>query len=66
MKGWQAVSEECCGNCKYFHQHYTRDKQGGYSPLWCGHCTYPRLKNRRNEETCPHWTAKDKEDPRSS
>lgn len=66
MKGWKEVPEERCGNCKYFHQHYTRDKRGGYSPLWCGHCTHPRLKNRRREETCPHWAAKDKEDPRSS
>ena len=25
----------------------------------CGHCTFPLCKNRRVEETCPHWTAKE-------
>ena len=56
MKGYQALSEERCGNCKYFRQHYQRVGRGRYLPLWLGHCVHPRLKNRRAEEHCPHWT----------
>ncbi len=59
MKGWKEVPEECCGTCEHFHQHYVRSDRGRYSPLWCGHCTHPRVKNRLVEEHCPHWTAKE-------
>jgi len=61
MKGWQSLPTERCGNCKYFCQHYRRTGKGRYYPMWLGHCTHPRLKNRRAEEHCPHWTAKDPE-----
>lgn len=59
MKGYQALPEKRCGNCKYFCLHYRRAGKGRYVPLLCGHCTHPRIKDRRVEEHCPHWTAKD-------
>lgn len=65
MKGYQALTEERCGNCKYFRKHYTRFGKGRYSPLGYGHCVHPRLKKRRAEEHCPYWTAADETAPRS-
>lgn len=64
MKGWQALPEECCGNCKYFRKHYIRYSNGRYSPIRYGHCVHPKLKKRRAEECCPHWTAAEVESPR--
>ena len=66
MKGWQTLPEERCGNCKYFYKHYLRSPKGRYYATDYGHCVHPRIKNRRAQENCPHWTAKDKEAPRSS
>ena len=34
-----------CKTCKHFTQHYTLDEQMCMS-VDCGHCRYPRLKNR--------------------
>ena len=65
MKGYQALPEERCGNCKYFYKHYTRSSKGRYLPLDYGHCVHPRLKNRRAKEHCAYWTAADAEGPRS-
>lgn len=65
MKGWQALPEKRCGNCKYFYKHYLRSDLGRYHPTSYGHCVHPRLKNRRAEEHCPHWCAGDTEKPRS-
>lgn len=61
MKGYQAMPEKRCGNCKYFYQHYIRSSRGRYSSLPYGHCVHPRLKNRRVEEHCPYWKAKEAE-----
>lgn len=61
MKGYQAMPEERCGNCKYFRQHYTRTSRGRYWPLHYGHCVHPMLKKRRVEEHCPYWEAKETE-----
>ena len=56
MSGYEALSVETCGNCKYFRRHYIRRENDNYSPLQYGHCVYPRLKKRRTEEHCAHWT----------
>ena len=32
MKGWQALPEERCGNCKYFRQHYIQSSRGVIGP----------------------------------
>lgn len=61
MKGYQALPEERCGNCKHFRQHYIRSSRGCYRPLRYGHCVHPMLKKRRVEEHCPYWEAKEAE-----
>ena len=45
---------ECCYNCENFRQHYTRDGD----ELYCGHCVYPRMKNRGPFDTCQHFLLK--------
>lgn len=50
-----APDSEVCGNCKHFIQHcvfgsFVHMPVGG--PLHCGHCTYPRLKNRTVHDSC--------------
>lgn len=37
--------ETVCANCKYFTQHYIYI--GGFVPCNAGHCTYPRIKDRK-------------------
>lgn len=39
---------KCCYNCQYYHQHY--GKWGG--EIFAGHCTYPRLKDRKPTDVC--------------
>lgn len=63
MKGWQALSEERCGTCKYFRKHYIRSYQGHYSAIKYGHCVHPRLKKRRAEEHCSNWCPRQEEAP---
>ena len=65
-KGYQALPEERCGNCKYFRKHYLRSGRGRYFATGYGHCVHPRLKKRRSEERCQYWEAVDAKDPRSS
>lgn len=52
--------EECCVNCKHFIQHYTFTPRGKqpFSPVHCGHCVYPRIKDRRPHDTCKHFEPK--------
>ena len=50
--------DEVCGSCAYFHRHYGKRKDT-YFPLNLGHCVYPRLKDRRDDERCPHWRPAD-------
>lgn len=44
-----------CANCKHYYQHYSKN---GYQ-LSMGHCAYPRMKQRRDYDTCDHFTEKD-------
>ena len=37
-----------CKDCYYFRQHYVKFGKY-YTKAGCGHCKYPRLKNRRPE-----------------
>ena len=46
--------ERVCENCRYFHQHYVRDGCG-FSKVFAGHCTYPRLKDRENSDSCDYF-----------
>lgn len=62
MKGYQTLPEERCGDCEHFRKHYIRMTEDYYHETNYGHCVHPRLKNRRAEEHCPHWTpAKEEE-----
>lgn len=56
MNGYEAVSAEICRDCKYFRRHYICRDDNNYLPLHYGHCVYPKLKKRRAEEHCAHWT----------
>lgn len=52
-----APDSEVCGNCEHFVQHYNVNpfwsQQGKFFvPMHCGHCTYPRLKNRTVHDSC--------------
>lgn len=59
MKGYQTLPEERCGNCKHYIKHYRRTEKGRYISLDIGHCVHPRIKNRRAEEHCAYWQAKE-------
>ncbi|WP_295628064.1 hypothetical protein [uncultured Intestinimonas sp.] len=43
-----------CGNCAYFCQHYRKTSKG-FAAVGCGHCVFPRIKQRVRDQTCPHW-----------
>lgn len=49
--------ESVCVNCKHYYQHYISNSyHGGYIAINCGHCTYPRCKNRKpGEAACIHF-----------
>lgn len=58
MADYHAVETAVCGDCIHFRQHYI--KQGyRYTPIYYGHCVYPRLKKRSaSHERCRHWKAR--------
>ena len=52
-----APDSEVCGNCEHFVQHYNANlfwsrNVERVTPMHCGHCTYPRLKNRTVHDSC--------------
>ena len=55
MKGYASKQLNICGGCKHFYQHYVRRGPSDYIAIQYGHCAYPMLKDRRVNETCPHW-----------
>ncbi len=49
------MTNETCATCKHFHQHYSL-KDGILTRVYCGHCTFPRVKHKRPcNKTCPHY-----------
>ena len=53
--------EMVCANCGYYHQHYTEIARRCFRPTNCGHCTHPRLKDRKpGHPACEHWEARNK------
>lgn len=55
---WNLTKETpLCINCKHFHQHYQRNGR----PFNSGHCCFPRLKLRKDYDTCEHF--ENKHDP---
>lgn len=49
------VQAVVCGNCIHYHQHYVLCDRKKWLPLWYGHCSLPRCKDRTPDETCEHW-----------
>lgn len=55
------AGKRVCCTCGHYCQHYRKGKRK-YFPVGWGHCVEPRIKPRRPEQTCEHWTAR-KEEP---
>lgn len=58
----KAGSEHFCANCKYYIEHYiktTYPSNSMFNPIDEGHCTYPRLKNRKAWNKCEYWLGKE-------
>lgn len=52
------MNPSTCRNCTHFHQHYVIDDQCA-CPVNCGHCNYPRLKERTPDTpSCKHFSPK--------
>lgn len=51
------VDAAVCGCCVHYNQHYVLGQHGSLHSLWFGHCTYPGMKIRTPEESCPHWAS---------
>ena len=49
------MEKTTCGTCAYFHQHYGIS-EGKIFRLHCGHCAYPRMRNKRpTANACEHY-----------
>ena len=56
-----------CANCVRWNRHYAAADPASvpycmppYVPTPCGHCAYPRLKHKKETDTCEHFcTLKD-------
>lgn len=52
------MDDYICGNCIYFRQHYILEVER-CTAINCGHCIYPRLKNRKpGSEACANYSAR--------
>lgn len=47
--------DRCCANCVHYHPHYVRRSFGDFYKISWGHCSYPRLKNRKVLDVCEHF-----------
>lgn len=48
-----APDSKACSNCKHFIQHYVRGLyMNDFEPAYAGHCTYPRIKDRKPNNSC--------------
>ena len=41
------MDQHKCSDCKYYVQHYAKINNQGYRSVYCGHCHFPRAKNRK-------------------
>ncbi len=48
---------ERCENCRHFCRHYVvvQPNPNVAVPTHCGHCVYPRVKNRKIYDVCQHF-----------
>lgn len=45
-----------CKNCRRFYHHYIySEARNRCEATYCGHCTYPHMKNRKVYDTCEHF-----------
>ena len=64
---WDRTEEAAlCINCRHFYRHYILEREEGHigycRPIDCGHCSFPRLKERRAYDTCEHFQKKEGSD----
>ena len=63
MSVYERRDDVYCGSCGHFTRHYIwRDGRqarnapnGCFLPLSLGHCAHPRMKDRREDHSCPLW-----------
>lgn len=54
-------NELWCGNCVYFHQHYTISDEYGLCACNCGHCSFPQNKHRNAfQDACARFVNRNK------
>ncbi len=61
MKSWASKvyeGQKVCYTCRHYHQHYGFDR-GKYFEVDWGHCAKPRIKARRQDQTCDKWTPRE-------
>lgn len=51
MNYWIDKNERACANCIHFYQHYI-DTGYMFTPIFGGHCAYPRHKYRKVCDCC--------------
>ena len=59
--------DKYCERCRHFHQHYAKagretgylDEDNGYFSVFCGHCDFPRIKERGPYDTCRFFEEKE-------
>ena len=57
------MQKNTCGQCGHFRQHYILDDQG-CAVVCCGHCVFPRMKNRRPDlPACGNFVAGERKKP---
>ena len=57
--------QKSCETCRHFYRHYIHWSGRQYRPLNCGHCAYPRLKDREvDTPACRHYSARAKKKPK--
>ena len=55
---WSLTPElPLCVNCEHYYQHYQQNGE----PFASGHCCFPRLKLRKDYDTCEHFKQKNPE-----
>ena len=61
MAVYEKRDDVYCGSCGRFTRHYIwyvppcSPGAGRFMPLGVGHCAYPRIKDRREGQSCPLW-----------
>ena len=58
------VEAQVCGICAHYRQHYVRNREGYFLPLWYGPCALPWPRHPPPEQGSARWT-KNGEEPAS-